>query len=100
MDLPNIDINQIKQSDFRCDSSGDFILKEENRESFFENVLGVYEGHQKEDVNPGNVSINVSGSNGMVITLNYALRYKGTEGKYITFYVNQTISISVLPFME
>ncbi len=100
MDLPSVDINQIKQSDFRCDSSGDFVLKEENRESFFENVLGVYKDHPKEDVNPGNVSINASTSNGMVITLNYVLRYKGSDGKYITFYVNQTISISVLPFME
>lgn len=100
MSVPSVDITKIKQSEFRCDSSGDFVLKSEYKESFFENVLGIYKTHSKEDVNPGTVTIKVNSGEEIVISLNYALRFKGNNDKYITFYINQTISISIVPFMN
>lgn len=90
----DIDLSKIKQSDYLCDTSGNFVLSPEAYDTFYKDIL-----HLDTKYGEGNYQgrgVTISATNvSMKISVNYSVRFALENGKYAVFYVSQVVTYSI-----
>lgn len=90
----DIDLSKIKQSDYLCDTSGNFVLSPEAYDTFYKDTLHLDTKYGEGNYQGRGVSISATNVS-MKISVNYSVRFALENGKYAVFYVSQVVTYSI-----
>lgn len=94
MSYQDLDITKIKQSDFICDTSGNFVLSFEASDVFYKDMLHLDTKYGEGNYQARGVAISATNRT-MNISISYSVRFALENGKYAVFFISQLITYSI-----
>lgn len=89
-----LDISKIKQSDFICDTSGNFILPSGSEDKFYKDILHLDTKYGEGNYAARGVAISCTNRT-LNISVNYSVRFALENGRYAVFYISQLFTYSI-----